>query len=167
MSVLKDSGSRQEFPSGAVRDISSGKGRMDLIDIVCAAELLNDDPILFRISDFVLNKDLNALYDAMEIFAEQRYSDIPTAMIEVSKQYEDGSIKYTKNNWRKGIPLHCFIDSALRHYMKYLRGDKDEPHDRAFVWNLMGARWTYMNRPDLDDLDETYSGRSVSTNATA
>lgn len=31
MKSIKDSGSRTEFPSGAVRDMSAGKGRMDLL----------------------------------------------------------------------------------------------------------------------------------------
>jgi hypothetical protein len=156
MSVLKDSGYRQEFPSGAVRDTAEGKGRMDLIDIDCAAHLLKDDPIMFRISEFVQLKDLDALYDAMQLFAETHYGNIYTAMIEVSHQFEDGAKKYEPHNWRRGIPLHCYIDSALRHYMKHLRGDTDEPHDRAFMWNLMCARWTIVNRPDLDDIDDSY-----------
>jgi hypothetical protein len=25
--------------------------------------------------------------------------------------------------------------------LKWRRGDKDEPHDRAFVWNLMCCIW--------------------------
>lgn len=31
MSIIKDSGNRREFESGAVRDMSEGKGRFDLI----------------------------------------------------------------------------------------------------------------------------------------
>lgn len=75
-----------------------------------------------------------------------------TAILEVAKQYEDGAKKYSERNWEKGIPLHCFIDSAVRHYLKYKCGDKDEPHDRAFVWNLLGAMWTHTHLPELIDL---------------
>lgn len=31
MTTIKDSGKRQEFPTGAVRDIQEGKGRFDLL----------------------------------------------------------------------------------------------------------------------------------------
>jgi hypothetical protein len=33
-----------------------------------------------------------------------------------------------------------------------LRGDEDEPHDRAFVWNLVGAIWTMENKPEFNDI---------------
>jgi hypothetical protein len=32
---IKDSGSRQEFPTGAVRDLQDGKGRFDLLPADC------------------------------------------------------------------------------------------------------------------------------------
>ncbi len=28
----------------------------------------------------------------------------------------------------------------------------DEPHDRAFVWNMLGAIWTHKHHPELIDL---------------
>ena len=75
-----------------------------------------------------------------------------TWLLEVSKHYEEGAKKYAERNWEKGISLHCYIDSGVRHYLKWLRGDKDEPHDRAFVWNMLGALWTQENKPELIDL---------------
>ena len=73
-------------------------------------------------------------------------------MLEVSKHYEDGCNKYGERNWEKGIPLHCYIDSGVRHYIKWLRGDNDEPHDRAFLWNMLGALWTHDYHPEYCDL---------------
>lgn len=151
--MLQDSGARRQFSSGAVRDISSGKGRMDLIDIGCASLLLNGDPVLDKVDSFVLTKDPYDLILAMQVFISGHYPCTPTAIIEVSKQFEDGAAKYMENNWKRGIDLHCYIDSALRHYMKFLRGDKDEDHARAFLWNLMCGRWTLLNRPELDDIE--------------
>ena len=75
-----------------------------------------------------------------------------TMYLEVSKHYEDGAKKYAERNWEIGIPLHCYIDSGVRHLLKYFRGDTDEPHDRAFVWNILGAIWTINNMPELNDL---------------
>ena len=72
--------------------------------------------------------------------------------IEVAKHFEDGAVKYGDNNWQKGIYLHCYIDSAVRHYCKYRRGDKDEPHERAFLWNILCAIWTHKNKPEMIDI---------------
>lgn len=153
MAELKDSGARREFSTGAVRDIADGKGRMDLVPLDVAAELLKDD-ILRLINNYVRHGDTNSLYEALRVFVHKHtnWNNLETALIEVSKQYEDGARKYTDRNWEKGIPVHCFIDSGVRHYLKCRRGDTDEPHDRAVLWNLLGALWTHKNKPELIDL---------------
>lgn len=148
---IKDSGQRRKFDTGAVRDIAEGKGRCDLLPLEEIADMLNDE-ILWRINQYVCSGNKNSLMHAIKAFAEARYGDLLTAVLEVSKHYEDGCIKYGERNWEKGIPLHCYIDSGIRHYLKHLRGDTDEPHDRAFLWNMLGAIWTQENKPDLIDL---------------
>lgn len=151
---LQDTGTRKTFESGAVRDVYEGKGRMDLLDLECLSALLGEDAIVDEIFEFTRSKNYKHLDDAIKIFVNRHYAGcIPTAMIDLSKQFEDGARKYPPNNWRRGINLHCYIDSALRHYMKFLRKDDDEPHDRAFLWNLMCGRWTLLNKPDLDDIE--------------
>lgn len=80
------------------------------------------------------------------------FPDTYTMILEVSKHFEEGCKKYGERNWEKGIPAHCYIDSAIRHYLKYLREDKDERHDRAFVWNLVCLLWTVTRRPEMNDL---------------
>lgn len=59
------------------------------------------------------------------------------ALEEVAKVNEAGAVKYDARNWEKGIPLSRFADSALRHFMKYIRGDRDEPHDAMAAWNIL------------------------------
>jgi hypothetical protein len=78
---------------------------------------------------------------AIEEFNMRHWDNRYTLCLEVAKHFEEGAKKYGESNWQKGIPVHCYIDSAVRHYLKWLRGDKDEPHDRAFVWNLMCCIW--------------------------
>jgi hypothetical protein len=39
MTEIKDSGARQEFPTGAVRDVTGGKGRMDLLPMRALMEV--------------------------------------------------------------------------------------------------------------------------------
>lgn len=75
-----------------------------------------------------------------------------TAIIELSKHCENGAIKYGERNVDKGIPQHSFIDSGLRHLFKYLRGDKDENHLVAALWNIAWAVEQEVNKPELIDL---------------
>lgn len=69
-------------------------------------------------------------------------------MIEASKLYEAGAAKYGENNWKHGMPLKAYIDSGMRHYLKTIRGDADEPHYRGFIWNILCAMWTVNNVED-------------------
>ena len=155
MNIL-DSGKRREFDSGAVRDIAEGKGRCDLLPLDVVAELLDDYdhpylPINY-IAHYVYEGNTSYLANAIHSFCVSKNITILTLLLEVSKHYEEGAKKYADRNWEKGIPLHCYIDSGVRHYLKYLRGDTDEPHDRAFVWNMLGAMWTHKHRPEMIDL---------------
>jgi len=96
--VIKDSGQRHKFQSGAVRDMQEGKGRCDLLP--------------------------------------------PTAILRVARHFEEGAKKYGDRNWEKGIPINSFIDSALRHILKFMAGRDDEDHLCAAAWNLLCAMET-------------------------
>ena len=146
--TILDSGNRREFESGAVRDIQEGKGRCDLMPLDVVANVIGS-PILSYISMFQESCDVNYLYKALWYYSEEYSNNYESMMLEVSKHYEDGCKKYGENNWRKGIPVHCYIDSAVRHYLKFKRGDTDERHDRAFMWNILGAIWTTIHKPEL------------------
>ena len=142
MSKILDSGERRTFPSGSVRDITDGKGRPSLMPLEVVFTLFGGDDVIFCLGYFKDDNKTVHLYDALKIFAKQAYNaSYETMMLEVSKHFEDGAKKYGENNWQKGIPVSCYLDSAIRHYLKYLRGDNDEPHDRAFVWNVMCCIW--------------------------
>src|SRR5690606_29142060 len=92
------------------------------------------------------------LWDAIRISEQE---SIMTIILDTAIQYEEGAKKYGERNWEKGIPLHSYIDSAVRHYLKFLRGDKDENHLRAFRWNLLCAIHTHKYLPDMIDLPFT------------
>ncbi len=164
MEIL-DSGHRREFESGAVRDIAEGKGRCDLLPLDIIGSMI-DEPYLRDIERYIRCGEPRFLSVVILDFCETAFGDTETALLEVSKHYEDGANKYAERNWEKGIPLHCYIDSAVRHYLKYLRGDEDERHDRAFIWNLLGALWTQENKSEMIDLpfkeekDESISNSS-------
>lgn len=148
--MIQDSGNRREFESGAVRDIAEGKGRCDLLPL---------DIIGTQMHDYFL-KDMGTFIrtgrwdpETIDLLCGTfGYKNRADMLLDLSKHYEDGCLKYGERNWEKGIPLHCFIDSAIRHYLKYHRGDKDERHDRAVLWNTFGALWTLKHHPELNDL---------------
>lgn len=169
---IKDSGERREFESGAVRDIVEGKGRCDLVPLSSAAilifssfSLIPADYIKTHIEKIVLealDEYTSRFNEGIEV-QERQLSKVvqnfliargwgrDAAFLEVSKHYEEGAKKYGEYNWQKGIPCHSYIDSAIRHLMKWSRGDDDEPHDRAFLWNILSLHWTTVNHPELVD----------------
>ena len=152
---ILDSGDRTQFESGAVRDMRVGKGRCDLMPLDVVAYFMSNDEnpnvVFTAVHKFQESDNVEYLYEAMDHFRIIRAWDPCTMLLEVAIHFEDGAKKYGDNNWRKGIPVKVFLDSALRHYIKFLRGDKDEPHDRAVCWNLMCAMWTAKHKPELDD----------------
>ncbi len=152
---IRDSGSRTEFSTGAVRDIQKGKGRCDLMPLDVVAEFLgtvsDPDCVLMGIATFMGTGQIEHLHYALEMFRNMWGSPMETMLLEVSKHFEEGAEKYGENNWQKGLPVKCYINSGVRHYLKWLRGDADEPHNRAFCWNLMCAIWTCKHKPELND----------------
>ena len=152
--TIQDSGTRQEFPTGAVRDIQKGKGRCDLLPLDVVAEFLGavgePDCVLMRIATFMGTGQINHLHYALEMFRNMMGIPTETMLLEVSKHFEEGAEKYGEGNWQKGLPVKCYINSGVRHYLKYLRGDKDERHDRAFCWNILCAIWTCIHMPELN-----------------
>lgn len=159
--AIKDSGERSEFATGAVRDIQKGKGRCDLMPLDVIADCYH---IFFPDPDDVTGDIFTALYlftqtgNARHLVNALNYKEPfdgwSDMFLEVSKQFEEGAEKYGENNWKKGLPVKCYINSAVRHYLKWLRGDQDEPHDRAYCWNIICAIWTCKHKPELNEYKE-------------
>ena len=149
--MIQDSGNRTSFESGAVRDIQKGKGRCDLLplDVVGA---LTGDAMFLHMYDFLDTGCNEIILTVIDNLSIKLFGSVADALLEVSIHYEEGAEKYGEHNWEKGIPAHSFVDSAIRHYIKLCRGDKDERHDRAVIWNLLGLLWTIEHHPELNDL---------------
>lgn len=148
--MIKDSGNRREFETGAVRDIQEGKGRCDLMPLDVVATFRGD--ILRWVAKYQETGNSDHLHTVLQKFADTYFEkDMSGMFLEVAKHFEEGAKKYGEHNWQKGIPTHCYIDSSVRHYLKYRRGDEDEPHDRAFVWNILCCIWTCIHKPELND----------------
>ena len=97
---IKDSGTRENFDTGAVRDIQENKGRFDLIP--------------------------------------------PETLTALAVHYEKGCKKYGDRNWEKGIPVNIFLNSAMRHLVKTIKGMRDENHLISAIWNLFCAYETIL-----------------------
>ena len=158
---IKDSGARTEFATGAVRDIQEGKGRCDLMPLDVVAEYFANSynnqihaAVFDYIHEFQDTGDFVSLLIALGKFTKNYWGEGKTMLLEVAIHFEEGAKKYGENNWQKGIPVKRYIDSAVRHYLKWLRGDDDEPHARAFCWNIMCAIWTCKHKPELNDYAE-------------
>lgn len=153
---IKDSGCRREFDTGAVRDIQEGKGRCDLLPLDVIAECYsaaypaeNYGEIFGNLYRFTQTGQIEDLLHAIDL--PEPYYSYSEMFLEVSKHFEEGAKKYGEWSWQKGIPVRCYIDSAVRHLLKWLRGDEDEPHDRAYCWNILCCIWTCIHKPELNE----------------
>ena len=154
---IKDSGSRRTFSSGAVRDDGGGqKGRLDLVPLGVVGAIMGDS-ILINLEVYMRTGNKACLVDIFKRFAIEHFGNVETAILEVSKHYQNGAIKYKPRNWERGINLSSYVDSAGRHYLKVLRKDNDEPHDKAFLWNILGLLWSHGNLHDPEIFDLPFS----------
>lgn len=109
--VTRDSGKREDFSSGAVRDTQDGKPRYDLIP--------------------------------------------PKGLKRVAELFARGAEKYEDHNWRKGMPSSRFMASMMRHAESYRRGERDEDHIAAVVFNALAL--IQFEDTEWDDLTELWS----------
>lgn len=105
-SSIKDSGSKREFETGAHRDNATGKGRCDLLPLRQVSRVMQVDgepePVLSDIAAFMETLDKKYLEFAIQdslITCPVYENSLPNMMLEVSKLYEDGALKYGENNW--------------------------------------------------------------------
>jgi hypothetical protein len=55
----------------------------------------------------------------------------------LAKHLERGGLKYPDpRNWENGLPLSTFTEGAQRHLNAMAKGNVDEPHAVAALWNL-------------------------------
>ena len=152
---IKDSGDRRTFAGGGVRDMAEGKGACHLLPLDIVANVydyiektgkdnipFSPAKILRNLNEYIRHGKTLGILDNIAAFALWRYENLETAILEVAIHYEMGAKKYAPRNWERIGETDTFVDSATRHFLKFMRGDDDEPHDRAFLWNLLGLLWT-------------------------
>jgi len=65
-------------------------------------------------------------------------------LIRVAEHYGKGAIKYSARNWEKAgtkEEFDRFKESAWRHFTQYMRGDQDEDHMAATIFNMFGMEY--------------------------
>lgn len=140
----KDSGKREEFSSGMVRDTQEGKLRFDLaIDGPLAREIFKEDALFEAFENWYRMGGIENGAEIIDLVAEaeggmfplfERYAGLMTR----------GAIKYNARNWMKAsgeAEYERFRASAVRHFIQYIRGDKDEDHAVAVWFNINGAEY--------------------------
>lgn len=157
--ITKDSGKRQEFDSGMVRDTTEGKIQFDLAldgpvinwDLLCNSIKDEDDSLLslFYIWYMSGNQD-----DAKAFISD--LAGFEGGMFPFFKRYAElmtrGAVKYKARNWmqaRGEAEYTRFRESALRHFFQYMAGDQDEDHAAAVCFNINGAEYVkqFLNQP--------------------
>ena len=161
---IKDSGKRQEFNTGSVRDTDEGKGQPHLvpgealfhyksekIDIrdISTLDLIENNLLCFAIVSKERKDTMHFLYSAID-YTIQYIKEITdgtysSPMKAVAIHFQQGAKKYTKNNWRKGQPISRMYDSAMRHLWACIDGLQDEPHSSALLWNLFAIVQTKLD----------------------
>lgn len=99
--AIKDSGQRQQFDGGMVRDVTDGKTDYSLV---------LDGPMFDRWAAHMTK----------------------------------GAAKYSKRNWMLAAgdaERERFKESALRHFLQWYRGETDEDHAAAVLFNINGAEY--------------------------
>ena len=191
---LADTGNRTDLGSGGLRDINPENGRCDLLPASAINQFMANTsltknpkdsarPSLVTTFHYIMQfmdwGDLQFLNNALtciqtyhwykdtnhkEDYSVKQDLIFAQAMLDLSIHYKNGALKYAERNWEKGIPVHSFIDSSLRHLCKEMLGRRDEPHDVAVMWNLYGAIWTIQHHPHLNDLPNYSQHRKEKSN---
>lgn len=75
-----------------------------------------------------------------------------SALLRVARHMENSLADHEERNWERGLPMHCYLDSAMRHVFKYMDGMVDEDHLAAAATNLLMALWTEDHLPTMQDI---------------
>jgi hypothetical protein len=144
------------FGTGAEREEKVDKGRFDLLPPAAyqtaTQGILKDFtwPQVYaataHLLDFQtvekLEENLRVMCTLAWIITKKHDKELPLKALAV--HFEQGGRNRGNDNWKKGIPLSSFISSGLRHMEQCHAGLEDEPHHRAFLWNMVSGLQTLL-----------------------
>lgn len=73
---------------------------------------------------------------------------------------EYGARKYSKNNWKKGMPVTQVTESLMRHLFAFLKGENVDPesgcrHISHVMCNAMFLEYILREKPHFDDRENS------------
>jgi hypothetical protein len=82
---------------------------------------------------------------------------------------EAGAKKYSRNNWKKGMPVTQVTESLMRHLFAFLRGEDVDPesgcrHISHVMCNTMFLEYIMREKPHFDDRYNKLMGNDDSNN---
>jgi len=158
---IQDSGKREEFVTGSVRDTREGKGRFDLIAALgqlsislweCREFTCHPDEVRPKLEgafqcmySYLTEGDIAHLQYAFNAVAECMNGTDPFSyshLDRLARHYEGGAKKYADRNWERGQQIMRYFDSACRHIVRALQGREDEDHMAAALWIILAIPHT-------------------------
>lgn len=146
--ITKDSGAREQFKSGMVRDTQAGKLRYDLaFDGPLFWALWENNPnqgIIRAAQRWYEHGGLVNAADVIKAIAAKESENVFDIVDRYAQLMMRGAVKYSEKNWMKAEgeeELKRFKSSFCRHLKQYLNGEKDEDHKAAVFFNLNGAEY--------------------------
>ena len=88
-------------------------------------------------------------------------------LIRLAQHYGKGALKYAERNWEKAKTVEeqlRFQASAFRHFIQWMRGDRDEDHMSAVIFNMFGYEYI---RERLNNDSENVATGSTKTDPLA
>jgi transcriptional regulator with XRE-family HTH domain len=82
----------------------------------------------------------------------------PVGLRRLAEWYELGAKKYDDRNWEKGLPISGCMESAMRHWVKYMDGQTDEDHLAAIAWNVFSVMHFEEKMPEIMDIPSRMNG---------
>lgn len=84
---------------------------------------------------------------------------------------EFGAKKYSKDNWKKGMPMSEVIESLLRHTFALLNGEMDDQESKLthighIQCNAMFLAYIAENKPEFNDLVKKSTDAKANRNDT-
>lgn len=85
--------------------------------------------------------------------------DAPNAMVGLSRAFEAGAEKYSRDNWKKGLDRNELVDCLMRHLQKSQMGlvideETGVDHLHLLLWNALVLAEQYGVEGDLNGNDK-------------
>lgn len=163
--AVPEAGSLATYASGAIREAPTDRGMPHLFAFYGHSRLLADNETHL----YPLREIERLLYEFGRTNPRAENAPVPFAELQpilnmtiaylmknnggsyfkvmegLAKRHEFGVRKYAKNNWRKGLPISTYFDSACRHLWHMIDGDTSEDHGSALLWNVMCIIQTFQD----------------------